>query len=257
MGAIAYTRRVRSFETSIGGQANAFPSTMWSDILKAADASSPECRDRLDRLLRAYWRPVYAYIRHSWHRSVEDAKDLTQAFFARILEREYLASLRPEKGSFRAYLKTALRHFMINAKTVGRPPVAVIAIDAAPRELESLGAASDGDTPERVFDREWFRSLMDESIRQLGESLARDGKAAYFDAFRAYCLDERGGPRAQDGSGPTYADVAAKLGVKESDVRNYLSHARAILWEILRRRVRDYAGGDDDVERELAEASRG
>src|SRR5262245_9712599 len=102
-------------DTSIGGSRKGFPTTIWSDIIAAGDSSDPQSRDRLDRLLRTYWKPVFAYVRSSWRKPVEDAKDLTQAFFASVLQKGYLSRLDPDRGSFRGYLKKALKHFLIDA----------------------------------------------------------------------------------------------------------------------------------------------
>src|SRR5262245_23199537 len=98
-------------ETSLGGPNRAFRTTIWSDILEMGDPSTPGFKDRLDKLVRLYWKPVYVYIRLAWKRPVEDAKDLTQAFFAHLSEKDHWARLRPEIGSFRSYLKRALRNF--------------------------------------------------------------------------------------------------------------------------------------------------
>src|SRR5262245_24551227 len=154
-------------ETDIGGHDRAFRTTMWTELLAAADPDNPRARENLDRLFRAYWKPVYAYIRTSWRASIEDAKDLTQAFFARLFEKEYWANVRTEGGSFRGYLKRSLQHFLINAKrdaAVRRPDGPMIALDAAPEEFSRIEPESPGESPEQRFDREWIRCVMDASI---------------------------------------------------------------------------------------------
>ena len=102
-------------DTTLGGTARAFPTTQWSQVLGAQDKTQPGNRDRLDALLRAYWRPVYTYIRLGWRKSNEDSKDLTQAFFARLLQNGLIASARADSGRFRSYLKQALKNFLIDA----------------------------------------------------------------------------------------------------------------------------------------------
>src|SRR5262245_7703293 len=102
--------------TDLGGTSPAFRTTMWSDIVAAGDPGNPGARENLDRLIRTYWKPAFAYLQASWRLSVEDAKDCTQAFFARLLERDSWASISRDKGSFRSYLKGALKYFMINFK---------------------------------------------------------------------------------------------------------------------------------------------
>jgi RNA polymerase sigma-70 factor (ECF subfamily) len=169
-----------------------FPTTIWSDILAAGDPASPECRPRLELLIRTYWTPVYAYVRAAWHKSNEDAKDLTQAFFAHLLEKKYLSNVRPERGTFRGYLKQALRHFLIDADRASRsrrPDGPLLRLGESPDEIDRISPPSPGDTPEKAFDREWFRRLIDDAIGVLKERLAADGKSVYVDVFQAYCLD--------------------------------------------------------------------
>lgn len=225
-------------ETSIGGANRAFPSTLWSDVL-AAGPESPEGRRRLERLLGEYWKPVYAYVRTAWRKPVEDAKDLTQAFFARLLEKGYLANLRPDKGSFRGYLKTALKHFVLNSERGSGPPV--LSLDAGPDVLERLGPASPEESPERAYDRAWFRCVIDAAVEDLRGALAAEGRASHFEIFQAYCLQ---------GGSEGYRELGERLGCSEADVRYRLAYARAVFRRLLSERVGEYA---TDVEKELAE----
>jgi RNA polymerase sigma-70 factor (ECF subfamily) len=101
-------------DTELGRGPGGFPSTRWSVVLSARDAQAPGRRDSLEALLRAYWRPVYLYIRQAWRRSNEDAKDATQEFLTRLVEGGVLEKYEREKGRFRAYLKGALRHFLMD-----------------------------------------------------------------------------------------------------------------------------------------------
>lgn len=240
-----------------------FPTTVWSDILSAGDPASPACRERLEKLIRIYWRPAFAYIRAAWRKSIEDAKDLTQAFFAHLLDKDRLSRLRPDRGSFRGFLKHAIRNFLIDcerAESVRRPDLPPISLDAQPGELERLGPASPGEPPERAYDREWFRCLFAAAIAELREGLAREGKDVYFEVFRVYCLEPTEGvtdtnPLQASGSAPTYGEIAKRLGLRETDVANYLHYCRTEAKRILRERIRDYVADDRDVDRELAEAA--
>ncbi|MBI2901434.1 MAG: sigma-70 family RNA polymerase sigma factor [Planctomycetes bacterium] len=241
-----------------------FPSTVWSDVLAAGDPSHPACRAKLEHLMRLYWRPVYAYIRAAGRKSPEEAKDVAQGFFAHLLEKDAFAKMRPERGSFRGFVKRAVKNFLVDgerAQAIRRP---AFSIDAKPEELDRLAPEAAGDTPERAYDREWFRSLFAAAIDDLRRQLAREGKIVYFDVFRMYCLDPADSPDASRSTAvsgkslpdaPTYREIAEKLGIKETDVTNYLSYCRAAAKKILRARVRDYVGSDDEVERELAEAA--
>jgi RNA polymerase sigma-70 factor (ECF subfamily) len=247
----------RQDDTGFGPPGASFRTTIWTEILAIGDPSDPATRERLDRLLRAYWRPVFAYIRSAWRSPIEDAKDLTQAFFARFLEKEYWSTLDPEKGSFRGYLKRALKNFLINAKEhadARRPGGALFSLDASHEELQRLAPESTGEAPEAAYDREWFNGLMDAALEELGRLLKADGKAVYFDVFVAYCRDAEGAAGADPGEdAPTYQKIAADFRLQKHDVRNYLAHGRKTLRAILRERIREYVASDEDLERELNE----
>lgn len=240
-------------DTTLGGTARAFPTTQWSQILAAQDRSQPGHREQLDALLRLYWRPAYTYIRLGWKKSNEDAKDLTQTFFARLLENGLVASARADGGRFRSYLKQALKNFLIDADRaakVRRPVEPVLALDG---DVE----VPSGVSPEEAFDRQWLSCLLDESIVKLESELRADGKEVYFNVFRSYLLDSAaakeetipapGGPLQL----PTYGTVARRWGLSEFDVRNYLTHCRTRLREILRNAVRGTVDDPRDVEEEL------
>ena len=254
------------FDTTMGGRGRIFPTTLWGSVLEAAKSQSPASREHLTRLVEMYWKPVYVYVRATWHKSVEEAKDLTQAFFAHFLEKDYIAHLHPDKGSFRGYLKEALRHFLIDAnraEQVRKPKEGMFRLDALPGELERLGPVAPGESPERAYDREWFRCLLGGAIDELKKRLVEDAKAVYFEVFRVYCLDAETDTAhstvlaGEVPGGLTYGEVGARLGIKESDVRNYLTHCRRLLRQILKERIRDYVASDEDVERELEEVAGG
>ncbi len=222
---------IRRADTSIGGRDGAFPSTLWSEVLTAGDAGAPDRRKRLEDLCRRYWRPVYAYIRVAWRKPVEDAKDLAQAFFARLLERDRLAGVRPERGSFRGFLLRSLRNFLIDAQrgeSARRRNLPTLPLPAAEAEPAALARAVDSGDAERAYYREWLRSLLADSIAELQETLAGRGRGDAFEAFRLYCLEQ---------SARTYGDLGSALGRSESEVRHGLELARGRLRAIVRRRI--------------------
>lgn len=172
--------------------------------------------------------------------------------------------MRRERGTFRAYLKRAVRNFVIDAQraeSVRCATHAVISLDAEPGELERLGPAAPDESPDRAYDREWFNAVVDASIGALRSALERDGKPVYFEVFRIYCLQpepraggSRGSTLLKRGRGaPTYREVAERFGLRESDVGNYLTWCRDELRRIMRERVRDYVATDADVDAELRE----
>src|SRR5262245_62019584 len=99
-------------ETSIGGRDGVFPETVWATVLSSPDPASPARQAALNQLFRRYWRPVYAFVRAFWGKSVDDAKDLSQEFFTHLLEWDFVAQYRPDAGRFRHFLKGALRNFL-------------------------------------------------------------------------------------------------------------------------------------------------
>ncbi|MBI2931731.1 MAG: hypothetical protein HYY16_08770 [Planctomycetes bacterium] len=254
--------------TYTGGPDRNFRTTIWQDILAAADRTNPLWREKLALLCQTYWKPVYAYIRLAWKKPVDEAKDLTQAFFTLFLEKDYLSRLRPERGSFRGYVKRAVHHFLINAREselVRQKHGRQWSFDATPAEFERLGISGQDDTPERAYDREWFRCVIDLSVEQLKRALESDGKAKYFEVFQAYCMDDppalRPSMRATPAEGAaasptTYRGIAERLGLQESDVRNYLAHCRRMLWQIVREHIRQYTDSDEQVDQELREAAQ-
>jgi len=205
----------------------------------------------MDSLLRSYWKPVFAYVRTSWSKTIEDAKDLTQAFFAYLLRKGYLSHLQAGCGSFRGYLKLALKHFLVDAdraEAARRPEGPLMSLDVGPAELD---AQAPDESPERAYDREWFRCVLQDSIGTLRESLTREGKQIYFEVFQSRCLE------SESAGAPTYEELAARLGLTKTQVRWYLAHCRAALHLILRDRIREYVTSDEEIDREMQEVLKG
>lgn len=222
-----------SADVTKGDSRASFPSTIWEAVQAAGDPDRPEHREQLNAFCKDYWKPVFAYIRASWRKPPEEAKDLTQAFFAKILEKGYLARVRPEGGSFRGYLKQALKHFLIDAgrsELVRKPVQPLFEIPAD--ELDRV-APADAASADEVYDREWLASLLDAGLRELQELLSAKGKKVYADLLKASFVDQ---PK------PTRPELATRFGISESDVRNHLAYARTVLRRILQERIQRYAG---------------
>jgi RNA polymerase sigma-70 factor (ECF subfamily) len=218
----------------------AFPDTHWSQLLPLRDRGHPKRRELLELLARRYWLPAYHYVRALRRVSAEEAEDVTQQFFAMLLARRDLERLSPGRGSFRGFLKTALRHFLISASRAqqARAPLPSFA-EAGAAWRERVDPA-----PDEAFDRAWARAVLAEGIERLRRELRDGGRAAQLDLFEAYCLN--------DGPELTYKELAARHGLGEHDVRNRLREARQRLRIILRKVVREYLAPGEDVEEELA-----
>lgn len=201
-----------------------FPETRWSQLLELRDPSHPRYAEHLERLAKQYWAPVFHYAQAL---NRDDAEDLTQQFFAMLLARRDLEKLAPERGSFRGFLKTALRNFVTSA-----------ARSASIRATVPLPETADLRSPEQAFDREWARGVLAEAVARL----RRSADPVAFEIFREYCLEE---------SGASYADLARRHKVSEDDVRNRLRESRQRLRDLLEDLLRDYLLPGQDVDAEL------
>jgi RNA polymerase sigma-70 factor (ECF subfamily) len=199
---------------------SAFRTTQWGRILDARDPES--ARALLSDLARQYWRPVYRYIRAAWRKENEEAKDLTQEFFAEVFRPEFLARADPSRGSFRNFLLASLRNFLRDEGKRGRARKRGGGEAFVPIEEEA--APAPGADPEALFLRAWAETVLSESLGELRGRL----RPQVFDAFRLYCVE---------GAASSYRDVADKTGRSVSEVTNDLFEARRELRRILLRRV--------------------
>jgi len=231
-------------ETSLGGPDASWRTTMWTLVSRAREAKPEERRRAIESLVALYWRPVYGYIRRKGE-PVEDAKDLTQAFFADFLERESLANVSADRGRFRSYLRAAVGHFLSNEferrTAAKRGGGAVVAMDFAAAE-QDLARAPEL-PPDRAFERAWAMDVLKRAIARLaGQVPAPD-----LDAFKRHLALEG---RA------TYAELAAQLGCAEHDIANRLHRVRRRLMELVAEEVRGSVVGPKDVLDEVREIFR-
>lgn len=235
-------------ETGISGNRD-FPATSWSAIRNAQDPASPEYQRHLRRLVEIYWRPVYTVIRHGWKRSADDAKDLTQEFFAHVIvDRGLARTYEPDRGSFRALLRAAISSFMLSAaRDAGRLKRGggsdILSLDMLGDHVFDMASEMETLTPEEIFDRAWNQTVMAQAIQVLEKKLVADGKGPTFEAFRRYDLEPD--------DATSYADLAGRLGLSPAQVKHALTHARATLREIVTEIVRGYVDGPEDLAGEL------
>ena len=225
-------------ETAIGGVAREFPRTRWT--LVASSRESAEARRRaLEELLAAYWKPLYAYARRKGL-TIEAAKDAVQGFFAELLERDFLASLDPARGSLRAYLKTSLANFLVNQhesavaqKRGGGRAIVSLDVDVAERGLAGSGA------PDAAFDREWAVNVMERATARLRVEFDSGERKGPFDLVLRFL---------GFGEPPPYADAAKAAGMSVVQLKAFLHRARTRFRELVREEVADTAGGDAEAE---------
>lgn len=231
-----------------GGGNDEFPATSWSLIAGVQNSATLPRRQALERLCQRYWKPVYHYVQRAWAKSPEDAHDLTQAFFLRLLEKDSLQRYDPGRGGFRVYLKLLLRgfaadqHDALTALKRGGG-VKLLALDGAPAGLrEGLPDARSAD-PEQLFDWAWKRDVLERAIERTRQWFAASDRAQQFRAFEEYEL--AGGEER-----PTYAHVAARLKVSESDVRNYLFAVRERLRSEIRAELAQTVSSPEQLDEE-------
>ena len=236
-------------DTSIGGARQQFPLTHWSLIEGTRSPHVEERRRALDTLISAYWKPVYKYIRLHWKKENEPAKDLTQEFFARLVEKGLLDRFDPERARLRTYLRVCVDGLVMNedkaAQRVKRGgDVALLPLDfeSAEGELRQLPLAAAGN-PEELFSREFARSLFGLALERLRRELEERGKGLHFELLEAYDIDE-GGKQL------SYDEVARRYRIKPTDVTNYLAYARREFRRIVLDELRAMTATEDEFRRE-------
>ena len=216
-------------------------------MLAARDAASPEADAALAELCRTYWYPLYAFVRRKGH-SPHDAQDLTQAFFARLLEKNYVAQADRERGRFRTYLLAALTHFLTDewdkARRLKRGgDREIISFDAASAEeryrlepIDQLDAA-------KLYERRWVTTLFDKVLARLEQEFRDSGKGELFDQLKGSLLAEE--------RGLSYAQVGARLSLTESAVKQAVHRMRRRYRELFREEIAQTVAGPGEVEYEL------
>jgi RNA polymerase sigma factor (sigma-70 family) len=222
----------------MGGPHGQFPSTQLS-LLEAASSGAALPNEALERVSALYWKPVYRFIRVKFRKNNEDAKDLTQSFFATALQRDFFARFDPAKASFRTYVRMAVERFAANEHAAANRQKRGGGIEFEQVEEQAATAES----PEDVFEREWQRQLFALALDDLRAHCEASGKQVQFEIFEAY--DLAGGDR------PSYSDLAARHGIAETSVTNYLAWARRMLRQFVTERLRGVTAGERDLRDEM------
>jgi RNA polymerase sigma factor (sigma-70 family) len=223
-----------------------FSTTHWSVVLAAGQQESLEAADALETLCRTYWYPLYAYIRRRGH-EVQDAEDLTQEFFSRLLRKDYLARADPHKGRFRSFLLVAVNHFLANewdrAKAAKRGgQVTFLSLDDA-AEQRYLEEPATELSPERIYEQSWAVALLGKAFGRLRGECAASGKANRFDQLKVLLIGEE--------LSVTYAELAATLGTTEAALKMTVQRLRRRYGELLREEVSHTVANPEQIEDEL------
>jgi RNA polymerase sigma factor (sigma-70 family) len=230
------------------GQARVFVTTHWSLVLSAGQSDGTRAQDALARLCQTYWYPLYAYARGRGH-SREDAQDLTQEFFARLLAHDWVAKADPSKGRFRSFLLTAMKRFMADEwdkaraqKRGGGAPLLPLPFDAAETQW-SREPADEHLTPEESFERRWVMALLEEVLARLRAEYEEEGNAGLFSEINPCLVGER--------ATLPYAELAGKLGLSESAVKTAVHRLRRRYRKLLRDEIAQTLAAPGEVDEEL------
>jgi RNA polymerase sigma-70 factor (ECF subfamily) len=224
-----------------------FVTTHWSVVLSAREKDSPRSAAALETLCRTYWYPLYAYLRRQG-RPPHDAQDLTQGFFARLLQKDYLQAAAREKGKFRTFLLVALKRFLANEwdreHALKRGGFArVVSIDQEVAESRFAAEPSHNVQPYVLFDRQWAMTLLERTMTQLQEEYVSSGRAKLFEYLQS-CL-------VREESALPYAQIAACLNLTEPAVKMAVHRLRARYREILRAEIAHTVSSPEEVEEEI------
>jgi len=224
-----------------------FPATQWTVIQTAGGTPSPESAAALERLCSLYWYPLYAFVRMRGH-SPQEAQDLTQEFFALLLEHNWIAHAKRLKGRFRSFLLMAMKRFLSKewdkAKTLKQGgQVRLVPLQLETAETRYTREPADTCTPEQVFEKQWALALLESVLNRLREDYARDGKGALFHTLEPCLIGSR--------ETQPYAALAAGLGTTEGAVKMAVCRLRERYRECLKEEIAHTVASPAEVDEEL------
>jgi RNA polymerase sigma-70 factor (ECF subfamily) len=234
-----------STEPQIGGAA--FATTHWSAVLSAAGAPSTSSAQALEKLCRDYWFPLYAFIRREGHGPIE-AQDLTQEFFARLLQGNYLASVGPERGKFRSFLLASLKHFLANEwdhqhRQKRGGGALILSLDDETAETRYLAEATPDTTAEKIYERRWAQTVVQKVLEQLRAEAGGPIKQQRFDVLKDCLVDDPEAAR--------YSDLARKLGLTINGVKSAVHRLRQRFRELFRQEIAQTVSCPEEIDGEI------
>jgi RNA polymerase sigma-70 factor (ECF subfamily) len=224
----------------------AFTTTHWSVVLEA-QGDSPAAQEALEKLCRTYWRPIYSFLRRQGV-GQEEAEDLTQGFFALLLERRDLSTVRKEKGRLRSYLLASVKNFVTDerrrAMAIKRGKgERVIPLEELSGDERTEMEPADPVTAEVIYERRWASTVLAHALNRLQDEYAGTRNAALFDSLTQLLPDEPGAP--------SRADIAAKFGMTENAVTQAFHRFRRRYQSLLREEIAHTVATPGDIEDEL------
>src|SRR5439155_16945951 len=224
-----------------------FTTTHWSVVLLAGQADSPQAGEALEKLCRTYWYPLYVYVRRQG-KSPEDAQDLTQDFFSRLLEKNYFAKADPERGRFRTFLLRSMKNFLVNEwKRAGRlkrgGDLTFLSFDANVAEDRYAAEPANESNPDAVYEQRWAVTLIEHVLATLRRDYSAADKARLFEELKGFIWGDK--------STASYAQIAGHLNLTEGTVKVAVHRLRQRFRELLRAEVAHTVGRPEDIDGEL------
>jgi len=222
-----------------------FPTTRWTLVVAAGDPQRKEARSALVFLCENYWYPLYAYLRRRGY-PADQAQDLTQEFFIRLLEGRYLDRADPEKGRFRSFLLTSLKFFVADEEDRHRARKRgggmVVPLEFSSGEDRYQREPAHGETPERIFERRWALSMLDRVVERLRNEFVHHGRAEHFERLKMFLLGQSDAP---------YAELAREMNTSEGALKVAIHRLRKRYRELFRQEIADTVADPAEVESEL------
>ena len=221
-----------------------FPTTRWTLVLAASDPNRKEARSALVSLCENYWYPLYAYLRRRGY-PADQAQDLTQDFFVRVLEGRYLDRADPQKGRFRSFILTSLKFFVADEEDrqhARKRGGAAVPLDCASGEERYQREPAHDETPERIFERRWALSVLDRVVERLRSEFVYHGRPEHFERLKVFLLGQSDAP---------YAALAREMNTSEGALKVAIHRLRKRYRDLFRQEIADTVADPAEVESEL------
>ena len=222
-----------------------FPTTRWSLVVAAGDPHRKEARSALTSLCENYWYPLYAFLRRRGY-PAEQAQDLTQDFFTRLLEGRYLHRADPEMGRFRSFILTSLKFFVADEedrnRALKRGGGALVPLEFSAGEDRYQREPAHDETPERIFERRWALTLLDRVVANLRHEFVQHGRPEHFERLKVFLLDQSDAP---------YAALAREMNTSEGALKVAVHRFRKRYRELFRQEIADTVADAAEIEPEL------
>jgi RNA polymerase sigma factor (sigma-70 family) len=223
-----------------------FVSTHWSVVLAAKNGETPHANEALEQLCRTYWPPLYSFIRREGHDEAE-AEDLTQEFFLKLIERDYLQHLRHREGRFRSFMLTLLKHFLMEQRGRARAQKrggGKVFVPLEPNNEDGyLNEPVDNLSPDQVFERRWAQRVFQVALNRLRGEYHTSGRGAFYDLIKDV--------QPRETNAPSYAEIGAKFEMTEAAVKSAVQRLRQRHREILREEIAHTVAKPEEIDAEI------